>query len=355
MMIEEKINSVGLLYSLLVCYSPSGGEGNATSSLAAFMSQAGFGVTVDRVGNVIGSIGEGPREIVLLGHIDTVAGYIQPVFDGDALYGRGAVDAKGPLACFTSAAAVVGARPGWKITVIGAVGEEADSRGAKYLSETYSSPDFAVIGEPSGWDSVTIGYKGGVWGEYRIQRANGHTAGKAQNACEGAVAFWNRVLTAAGQYNQSCDRVFDQISPTLTGMQSQENGYHQQASLKFNVRIPPAVTPDHLSQMLGALVDDGQIRLDEGIPAYKSEKNNPLARHFIASIRQTGGKPGYKLKTGTSDMNVIGPVWSCPIVAYGPGDSTLDHTPDEHISIADYTRGIEVLVSALSAITAEMT
>ena len=40
--------------------------------------------------------------------------------------------------------------------------------------------------------------------------------------------------------------------------------------------------------------------------------------------------------------------WGCPIAAYGPGDSTLDHTPNEHISIAEYERAISVLSTALT-------
>ena len=46
-------------------------------------------------------------------------------------------------------------------------------------------------------------------------------------------------------------------------------------------------------------------------------------------------------------MNVVGPRWQCPIVAYGPGDSLLDHTPDEHIVLDDYLRAIGVLRAAL--------
>jgi [amino group carrier protein]-lysine/ornithine hydrolase len=350
-MIQETINSVGLLYSLLICYSPSGSEETANASLAAFMQHAGFSVSIDQVGNVVGSLGYGPREIVLLGHIDTVVGFIQPVIEGDYLYGRGAVDAKGPLACFTSAAATVGAQPGWKITVIGAVGEEADSRGAKHLCNTRPTPDLTIIGEPSGWDNVTIGYKGGVWGQYHVRRTNGHTAGNTQNACEAAIAFWNRVMSAAGTYNQQHEKVFNQISPTLVAMQSKENGYQQLSSLKFNVRISPEMTPEKIKLLLEELVEDGKILLSEGLPAYKADKNNPLARHLIASIRKHGGKPGYKLKTGTSDMNVVGPVWGCPIVAYGPGDSKLDHTPDEHISILEYKNSIQVLADALLTLT----
>jgi LysW-gamma-L-lysine carboxypeptidase len=46
-------------------------------------------------------------------------------------------------------------------------------------------------------------------------------------------------------------------------------------------------------------------------------------------------------------MNVLGPVWKCPVLAYGPGDSTLDHTPQEHIELAEFERAIDVLSKAL--------
>jgi acetylornithine deacetylase/succinyl-diaminopimelate desuccinylase-like protein len=47
---------------------------------------------------------------------------------------------------------------------------------------------------------------------------------------------------------------------------------------------------------------------------------------------------------------VVGPAWGCPIVAYGPGDSSLDHTPNEHIEIEEFLRGIDVLAQALEAL-----
>ena len=46
-------------------------------------------------------------------------------------------------------------------------------------------------------------------------------------------------------------------------------------------------------------------------------------------------------------MNVVGPGWQCPIVAYGPGDSSLDHTPNEHIRLDEYWQAVVVLESAL--------
>ena len=56
-------------------------------------------------------------------------------------------------------------------------------------------------------------------------------------------------------------------------------------------------------------------------------------RAFLKSIREHSLEPRFKLKTGTSDMNILGNHFKCPIVAYGPGDSSLDHTPEEHINL----------------------
>jgi LysW-gamma-L-lysine carboxypeptidase len=53
------------------------------------------------------------------------------------------------------------------------------------------------------------------------------------------------------------------------------------------------------------------------------------------------------VKTGTSDLNILAPAWGCPAIAYGPGDSSLDHTPDERISIPELERATDVLARAL--------
>ena len=50
-------------------------------------------------------------------------------------------------------------------------------------------------------------------------------------------------------------------------------------------------------------------------------------------------------------MNVVGPAWGCPIVAYGPGDSALDHTPDERVELAEYLLAIDVLRDVLVALS----
>ena len=63
----------------------------------------------------------------------------------------------------------------------------------------------------------------------------------------------------------------------------------------------------------------------------------------MRSIRDLGGDPGMSVKTGTSDMNVFSERWDVPTVTYGPGDSNMDHTPDEHIEVEDLHRSVDVL------------
>ena len=87
------------------------------------MAEHGFRASVDDAGNAVGEIGDGPMHVVLLGHIDTVPGEIDVRIEAGELVGRGAVDAKGPLAAFVAAATTPVA--GLRVTVVGAVEEES--------------------------------------------------------------------------------------------------------------------------------------------------------------------------------------------------------------------------------------
>src|ERR1044071_754725 len=168
------------LIGLISQYSPSGQERGAVEWLVAQMKLLGYDEAfIDEAGNAVGVIGQGPKQVVLLGHIDTVPGEIPVRVEnigaaGQSLYGRGSVDAKGPLACFVDAVAKVGVKEGWQFVVIGAVEEERDSEGARFVANQYK-PDFAIIGEPNQWDRIALGYKGSAWANATITREQSHT------------------------------------------------------------------------------------------------------------------------------------------------------------------------------------
>src|SRR5882672_244095 len=192
-----------LLRGLVAIPSVSRDEGDAVEWLVARMADRGFRATVDDAGNAVGEIGEGPRHVVLLGHIDTVPGEIPVRIEDGDLVGRGAVDAKGPLASFVAAATTP--VPGVRITVVGAVEEESPtSAGARYRA-TLPAPDWCVIGEPSGWDAVTVAYKGRLAVRVALSRSARHGAAPGMTCSEEALALWSRVRAAAERHTGDLD------------------------------------------------------------------------------------------------------------------------------------------------------
>lgn len=344
------MDELEFLEKLLSIPSPSGGEDVFADYLMMQMRKLGFAVHRDEAGNVVGAIGNptAARQIVLLGHMDTVPGFITVRWDDGKLYGRGAVDAKGPLATFVLAAARVGPKLHQaRITVIGAVEEESHGWGAAYLAQTMPAPDYAIIGEPSAWDSITLGYKGMLNMEYRLTQPGGHSAGETAGPAEHAVTFWNRLRRYAYAYNQNKSGRFNTLDPALRDLHTYSDGLNDYVEMNIVARIPPNFNVDALQSHMEAWSNGAELRLLGSDPAYTSGKNTPPVRALLRAIRARGGQPHFKLKTGTSDMNTVGPVWECPIVAYGPGDSSLDHTPKEHIEADEFHRSIAVLTHAL--------
>ena len=342
------------LIGLVGEYSPSGSESAAARWLVARMKALGYEKSfVDEAGNAVGVIGRGPRQVVLLGHIDTVPGKIPVRVEEGVLHGRGAVDAKGPLACFTDAAAQCGVVEGWQIVVVGAVVEEHNSKGAYFVVDKYH-PYYAVIGEPSRWDRVALGYKGTAWVELIFRRGQEHTASGGQTAPEEAVEAWQAIKVFSEKYNADKNRVFDQIQPSLNAMQSEQGDFEQRASMRVGVRLPPAFGPEQWLANLAELAPGAELQvLGKPLAAHTCDKNTRLVRAMLAGIRGEGGSPAFVYKTGTADLNIVAPVWGCPALVYGPGDSELDHTPHEKIDLAEYEQAVRVLSSALRKLMEE--
>lgn len=342
--------AVDLLEGLVRIQSLSTQEHAAVAWLVEQMRGLGLAAHVDAADNAVGVRGGGPRQIVLLGHIDTVGGVVPMRREAGQLYGRGSVDAKGPLATFVAAAARAHIPDGWQVVVVGAVEEEyATSKGARHAATQYR-PALCVIGEPSRWDRITLGYKGRLLLRYRLAQPVAHTAGQAVGAPEVAVDFWNRVAAWAAATNAGHERVTDQVTPSLRDIHTANDGLTETAEMLIGVRLPVGLSPDEAAAALTALAGDAQLEFSGHETAYRADKNNALARGFLRAIRGEGGTPAFKVKTGTSDMNVVGPVWNVPILAYGPGDSSLDHTPNEHVAIDEYLRAIRVLMRVLEGL-----
>ena len=351
----DDMAAVKLLETMVGLYSPSGHERALAEFLVDWMREAGFRAWRDEVGNAVGSphppperseAGEG-EDLLLLGHLDTVPGFIPVRREGDRLYGRGTVDAKGALAAFCVAAARVGPLLDRQVVVVGAVEEEAaTSRGARALLDRFA-PQAVVIGEPSGWDRITVGYKGRLLIDFQLQGEMGHTAGPGEGVCESAAALWQMIRSQADQWNEGREKLFERLDPSLRSINSWDDGFVERVEMTVGLRIPPGFEVEALKGRLLDQAGEAIISFRGQEPPFRASKATPLVRAFLHGIRAQGGDPRFTVKTGTSDMNVVGPVWACPILAYGPGDSSLDHTPGEHILISEYLRSIQVLEEAL--------
>lgn len=336
-----------LIHDLVAIESQSTHEAEASQFLVNWMRDNDYDEAfVDEAGNAVGIIGNGEREIVLLGHIDTFSGNPPVKIEGRKLYGRGAVDAKGSVSTFAVAGLRATLAQDIRLIVIGAVEEEASSsKGARFAVTQYQ-PEMCVIGEPSHWDRITLGYKGRLLLEYEWQGALAHSAGQTMSAPEHAVAYWQKVLDYTRQFNADEPRIFGQLDATLQEINSGYEGAYGWSRALIGFRIPPSITPQEIEADLPA--DAGTVRACGYEIACIADKNSVLSRAFRGAIRANNGNPRFVHKTGTADMNIVAPIWNCPIVAYGPGDSSLDHTPEEHLDLDEYLRAINVLADTLS-------
>ena len=346
---EPAAADVELLHRLVAIPSLSDQERPAVEELCRQMDVRGFRTRIDAVGNAIGEVGSGESRVVLLGHIDTVPGHIPVRIEDGILWGRGAVDAKGPLCSFVAAAAAAAPALNATVTVVGAVGEERlGSPGANAVA-VWPAPDFCVVGEPSGWDAVCLGYRGTLGFHYTLRQSSRHTAGPGESAGEQAIAFWNAMSAELDRLNaeNEASTTFTTTTPALREMHAGGNGLEDEVVMSIGLRLPPGVDTARLRDRIEELAAPAAIAVDGIQAGFRSPKQTPLVPPFLRAIRAAGGTPRFTLKLGTSDMTIVGPAWGCPMVTYGPGDASLDHTPEERIELAEYGRAIRVLRDVL--------
>ena len=340
------VTASDLLLEMLAIPSPTGSEWRLATALRQRLEGLGFDATIDPSGNVVATWGSGPEEVMLLGHLDTVAGTIAVRREGGVIHGRGAVDAKGPLAAAIAAVLGQPRRGGGRITVVGCVDEEGDSRGARQVA-TRAAPAHLIVLEPSGWDAVTLGYRGIVRAELRLEDDVRHRAAPEATVADCMVGTLARLQAELAERNAGLSP-FHRTDLRVTRLDVTGTGLREAATATFQLRLPPGLGTAAALDWLDARRGEAELLVQFAVDAVHAPRDGRAARALTRAIRHRGGTARHKVKTGTADMNLLVPRWGCPAVAYGPGDSHLDHTPDEAISVADLERGAGVLADALA-------
>jgi LysW-gamma-L-lysine carboxypeptidase len=332
-----------LLVDLVETPSPTGEEGACAERLVEFFENHGREAFLDEAGNVRAPADD---SVLLTSHIDTVPGDIPVrVESGDGeregsevLWGRGSVDATGSLVGMAVAAVRTGT------SFAGVVGEEVDSSGARHLVETRDAPEAVVNGEPSGWNGITLGYRGLLAGTYVATSESGHTSRPENNAIEDAIDWWERARAAVADDRDEWTPVFERVTPKPIEVHggTSDDGLSVEATMDVQFRVPPNLTVEEVREAADGELDGGTVRWYDEVPPVMTTPRNPVARAFRGAIRRAGGEPRLLRKTGTSDMNIYR-AWNCPMATYGPGDSDLDHAPDERLSLDEFDRATRVL------------
>jgi LysW-gamma-L-lysine carboxypeptidase len=351
--------AVRFLTNLLGIYSPSGKEEDAANFLAYEMKRMGFEVGKDAIGNVIGVVGEGEPVILMCGHMDTVAGHLPLRIEEGKIYARGAVDAKGPLAAMIMAAVAAAKEPGFKgkILIASVVEEEATSRGVKHLITQGIKADYAIFGEPSGVENVTIGYKGQIQLKIVCKTETGHssTPWLYDNALEKAYEVWGLIKNASSYPSlDPSESPFNAVTACLVKVMGGRatSVVPFEAEMNLDVRVPIQFTTAQVFEQIEKIIAKYQAAnpkvavkatVLDTVEPFEVNKASPIVHVLSSSVRKVLNKPATLLrKTGTGDMNILGKAMNLPIVTYGPGDSHLDHTLDEHIEISEYLDAIQV-------------
>lgn len=353
--------AASLLRSMLETYSPSGEEEEMSSFLLSEVKRLGFHSRRDDVGNVIAESGQGSPTVLLCGHMDTVPGNLENRFEEGKIRARGAVDAKSSLAAMIVGASRVRNEFRGKILLLAVVDEEGHGTGIKHFIQTNSlNMDYAVFGEPSNTDNIVIGYKGFVRLALKCATKAGHSAAPwlSENAVEKGMEIWNLIKRRFADSDEGNSR-FHSVTGALTGIRggSSNNVVPFECTLALDLRIPPELNSaevlNSVRKTVGSYCDDNpgvsiSLEVLDQVQACLMDADSILAQSFSWAIRRARRKhPTFLKKTGTSDMNVLASAVKIPMIAYGPGDSRLDHTTEEEIAMSDYLAAIEIYEQAL--------
>jgi [amino group carrier protein]-lysine/ornithine hydrolase len=353
--------AIELLKRALEIYTPSRSEAQLANLIKEkCLDDLGFEkVNIDSVGNVIATKGNGTPRILLCGHMDTVPGQIPVRIDSGFLFGRGASDAKAPLISMLLACSEFKQRG--TIIFAGVVDEEGNATGIKELVKNNLSIDYAIFGEPSGINRITISYKGRIALKLTcdvLDSAHASAPWLSKNSIEEVFEVWKLLSAQISAKYDKTDKKSNSLSLSLTEISggSSHNVTPQKCKVTIDIRVPNGVKCleilNHLDTSIRNISEMRKVkltyRIEDMTEAFEADHSSPLVRALSLSILDVCKVRSVLLrKTGTGDMNVLGNSLNIPVVTYGPGEPHVSHSKDERVEIQSYLTSIEIYNRAL--------
>jgi succinyl-diaminopimelate desuccinylase len=367
---------VALTRDLIRCPSVTPAEGGALAFLEFVLREAGFTVHrltfsepgTDDVENLYARLGTQGPHLMFAGHTDVVPpgeenAWTHPPFSGDVdgttLFGRGAVDMKGGIACAVAAVLDHVAQYGNQARADGAgsisfliTGDEESiavngtPKLLEWVAERGETFDHCILGEPSNQrelgDTIKIGRRGSLNGTLIVSGRQGHVAypDRADNPIRGIV----RLIDAL--QSEPLDKGNANFQPSHLEFTSVDVGNKtvnvipREARAMFNIRYNDCHTQDSLK----ALVEERARKAAGNAVQFKIDWQYSNADVFVTTpgpftelVSQaieevTRRKPELSTTGGTSDARFI--THHCPVVEFGLVGQTM-HQVDERVPIAD--------------------
>jgi succinyl-diaminopimelate desuccinylase len=363
---------VAIARDLIRCRSITPEEGGALGYLQALLAKAGFAVhraIFDEPGsapveNLYARIGSKKPNLMFAGHTDVVppgdeAAWRHPPFAGEIvgerLYGRGAVDMKGGIACFVAAAldhlaANNGQPKNGSLSLLITGDEEGVAvngtikllQWAAARGETF---DHCILGEPSNvealGDTVKAGRRGSLNGTLIVKGRQGHVAypDRADNPIRGLVTLIAALQAPLDEGSEHFDPSHLEFTSVDVGNQT-VNLIPGEARARFNIRYNDCRSPVALKTLIerrAQIAAAGRVRHAFDWQLSNAEvfltKPGPFTDLAVAAIGEvTGRKPKLSTSGGTSDARFIKDY--CPVLEFGLVGQTM-HQVDECAPVAD--------------------
>jgi len=373
------IDPVELTQDLIRCRSVTPEEGGALDLLQRVLE--GLGFTCRRlkfseagtpdVDNLYARIGEDAPNLCFAGHTDVVPTGPEDSWSADPfagelrdgmVWGRGAADMKGAVACFVAAAArhLAEGKPAGSISLLITGDEEGPAingtrKVLQWLEERGETLDACITGEPTNpgalGEMIKIGRRGSLNAVLTVHGVQGHSAYPqlADNAAHRLIAILDALI--AEPLDEGSTH-FQPSSVEVTGIESggeASNIIPGRAHAAFNVRFNDLHTSDSLRALLRERLDAAAAGADYELDIHVTGESfytppgplSDLVADAVAAV--TGRRPELSTTGGTSDSRFIKDY--CPVLDFGLVGQTM-HKADEHVAIAD----IEALTAIYEAV-----
>lgn len=338
-------------------------DGGCQKLIASRLEKIGFKaehLCFSEVDNLWITHGNGAPYLIYVGHTDVVptgplenwtSDPFQPEIRDGYLYGRGAADMKGSVACMVTALErFIKDHPDHKGTVgmLLTSDEEGPSidgtrRVVNYLNSKNIKIDWCLVGEPTCiqtvGDVIKNGRRGSLGATLKVYGVQGHVA-YPQNASNPihlvSPALVELSNTVWDNGNEFYPPTSFQIS-NIHGGTGADNVIPGHVDIMFNFRFSTKVTHEELRQRVEKILDNHQLSYDidwrlSGEPFLTLK--GKLLDAVIASVKEiTGNSPEISTSGGTSDGRFIAPT-GAEVVELGPVNASI-HKIDENVKVED--------------------